>query len=87
MMLGTNTLKKNKNAEVTNISPFGFWILLDDKEYFISFKDYPCFENASILDIASVKTDYSGNFHWEKLDADIEIEALENPEKFSLVYN
>lgn len=85
MPLGTITLTKNNCVEVMNISQFGFWILLRGQEYFIDFKEYPIFQNASILDIASVETDIAGNLHWKNLDADIEIEALENPEKYPLV--
>ena len=73
-------------TEVTNISPFGIWILTNDKEYFISYKDYPVFEKASIKQIAAVTTDFSGNLHWEELDADIELDSLENPEDYPLVY-
>ncbi len=58
------------------------WILANDKEYFISYKDYPVFENASIKQIAAVTTDFSGNLHWEELDADIELDSLENPEDY-----
>lgn len=82
---GMNTLLKTK-TEVTNISPFGIWILANDKEYFISYKDYPIFENASIKQIADVESDLQGNLHWKELDADIELEALENPENFPLIY-
>lgn len=38
------------------------------------------------VQIADVETDISGNLHWQSLDADIEIEALENPERFPLGY-
>ncbi|WP_296333892.1 DUF2442 domain-containing protein [uncultured Treponema sp.] len=85
MQTGTSTLVATK-TEVTNISPFGIWILANDKEYFISYKDYPVFENASIKQIAAVTTDFSGNLHWEELDADIELDSLENPENYPLVY-
>ena len=73
-------------TEVTNISPFGIWILTNDKEYFISYKDYPVFETATIKQIANVTTDFSGNLHWEELDADIELDSLENPENYPLIY-
>ena len=73
-------------TEVTNISPFGIWILTNNKEYFISYKDYPVFETATIKQIAEVTTDSSGNLHWEELDADIELDSLENPENYPLTY-
>ncbi|MGN0739826.1 MAG: DUF2442 domain-containing protein [Treponema sp.] len=85
MNAGTNTLSVTK-TEVTNISPFGIWILTNDKEYFISYKDYPVFESATIKQIADVTTDFSGNLHWPKLDADIELESLEAPENYPLIY-
>ena len=85
MQIGTSTLVATK-TEVTNISPFGIWILTNDKEYFISYKDYPVFKTATIKQIAEVSTDFSGNLHWEELDADIEFESLENPENYPLIY-
>ena len=87
MQAGTNTLITTKTCtEVTNISPNGIWILSNDKEYFISYKDYPVFESASIKQIVNISTDFSGNLHWEELDADIELDALENPEDYPLIY-
>lgn len=85
MISGADTLEKTK-AEVTNISPFGIWILAGGKEYFVSYKDYPVFENASVRQIADIESDISGNLHWKELDADIELEALENPKSFPLMY-
>ena len=86
-MTGTDTFAATKTkTEVTNISPFGIWILTNDKEHFISYKDYPVFENASIKQIANVTTDFSGNLHWDELDADIELDCLEHPEDYPLIY-
>ncbi len=85
MNAGTSTLTVTK-TEVTNISPFGIWILTNDKEYFISYKDYPVFESATIKQIADVTTDFSGNLHWRELDADIELESLKTPENYPLIY-
>lgn len=31
----------NLNLEVTNISEHGFWLFIDDKEYFLPFKQFP----------------------------------------------
>ena len=75
-----------RKAEITNISPFGFWILIQDNEFFIDFKQYPMFYNARISEINDFSTDAMGNFHWESLDIDIEKDAIEHPEKYPLVY-
>ena len=85
MQTGTSTLVATK-TEVTNISPFGIWILTNDKEYFINYKDYPVFETATVKQIADVTTDFAGNLHWEELDADIELESLENLDNYPLIY-
>ena len=73
-------------SNVTNIVQIGFWILIDDKEYFIPFKDYPVFMDATIGQIYNVKRLAQNQLHWPDLDADIEIEALEEPEKYLLVW-
>ena len=38
-------------SEITNIEPLGFWVLVDDKEYFVPFADYPVFQGASLQQI------------------------------------
>jgi hypothetical protein len=44
-MPGTAT----SQAEVTNISPHGFWLLIDERELFLPFEGYPWFRRASAL--------------------------------------
>ncbi len=77
---------KTCNPEVTNISPFGIRVLAGGTELFIGFKEFPFFDGASIKDIADVESDSYGNLHWRKLDVDIEIDSLMNPENYPLTY-
>ena len=86
MSIGTSILNKSNVAEITNISPFGFWILVDDNEFFIDYKQYPAFYDARLSEINAFSVDAMGNFHWETLDVDIEKESLEHPEKYPLIY-
>ncbi len=86
MNTGTITLAKTKTAEITNISPFGFWILYNDEEIFVDFKQYPIFYNARISEINDFSIDSMGNFHWEHLDIDIEKDSILHPEKYPLIY-
>jgi hypothetical protein len=74
------------HSEVTNIEPLGFWVLVDEKEYFIPFADYPVFQSASIQQIFNMRRLSPNQLHWPDLDADIEIEALEQPERYPLVF-
>jgi len=73
-------------SEVTNIEPLGFWVLVDDREYFVPFADYPVFQGASIQQIFQVQRISPTQLSWPDLDTDIEIEALEKPEHYPLVF-
>lgn len=81
-MSGTNTSLN----EVTNISQAGFWLLVDDKEYFVPFNDYPEFKQATIEQIYNVKRIGPDAFYWEALDIDIELAALAEPDKYPLKF-
>ena len=81
-----NTSSSEMNAEVTNISPFGIWILVNGEEFFMSYKEYPVFENAPIKAVAILEVDSIGNLHWPELDVDIEIDSLRNPESYPLIF-
>lgn len=81
-MNGTNIL----DCSITNIEKFGFWMILFDKEYFISFNDYPKFKNATIEQIFDFELLSPKQICWKKLDIDIEVDALENPARFTLLY-
>ena len=72
--------------KVTSIGATGFWLLVEDQEYFVPFADYPLFQTATIEQIFAVKRLGPGQFHWPTLDADIELDALENPDRFHLVW-
>jgi len=72
--------------KVTNIERFGIRLLADDKEYYIKFNDYPAFKKASIDQILNIQRISPTQFRWPDIDEDIELEALEQPEKYILRY-
>ena len=80
---GVNTFINNC---VTNICSFGFWILIDEKEYFVPFSDYPVFKKAKIEQIINFRQLSPNQLHWQSLDCDIELSALEFPHQFPLMY-
>ncbi len=75
------------HSEVTNISAVGFWLLVDDREYFVPFDDYPSFQKATVAQIYAIQKLSPTQFYWPELDIDIELEALENPERYPLVFH
>jgi hypothetical protein len=72
--------------EITNISSVGFWILIDNKEYFVAFDEYPKFKDIPVIDIFDFKMLSPKQLYWEQHDIDIELSALKNPEQFTLIY-
>jgi hypothetical protein len=81
--------KRGKNIlaiEVTHISARGFWLLIDDHEYFVDFDQNPWFRHATIAQMMAVDQPHKGHLFWKDLDVDLEIEALITPEKYPLVY-
>lgn len=79
-MSGANT----SLSEVTSITQAGFWLLVDDKEYFVPFADYPEFKQVTVEQICNTKRVGPDIFTWEELDIDIELGALAEPEKYPL---
>jgi hypothetical protein len=73
-------------SEVTNISAVGFWLLVDDREYFVPFDDYPAFHKATVAQIYTMQRLGPTQFYWPELDIDIELEALEHPERYPLAF-
>ncbi len=79
--LGTDT----SEVEVTQISKHGIWLLLKEKEYFLSFEDFPWFKDASVSAIHNVELLNEHHLYWPDLDVDLAIESVEHPELFPLV--
>ncbi len=79
-MPGTAT----SGAEVTNISPHGFWILLDDRELFLPFDEFPWFKSAKIEEIVELERPRPHHLRWPKLDVDLSLDSIEHPERYPL---
>ncbi len=71
-------------VEVTNISRHGFWLLLDSRELFLSFEDFPWFKQATFEAILRLQRPTPGHLHWPDLDVDLATESIEHPERYPL---
>ena len=76
--------KSTSGVEVSHISPHGIWLLAEDKEYFMSYEDFPWFKNAPIGSVLKVEEPSPGHFYWPELDVDLTPEIIEHPERFPL---
>ena len=72
-------------AEVTNVSPHGFWLFVGERELFVSFKEFPWFREASVREITNVQLPSPHHLYWPELDIDLAVESIEHPEKYPLV--
>ena len=75
---------RNISVSVENITPFGIWLYVKEKEYFLSYQDYPYFEDQTLNSIQNVQLLHGYHLYWPELDVDLELDNLENPEKYSL---
>ncbi len=70
--------------EVTHISAHGIWLLVEQRELFLSYEDFPWFKDAPVRKILNVEELSSGHYHWPDLDIDLGLETIEHPERFPL---
>ena len=76
--------KTISDVEITNISTHGIWLLVDEREFFLSYEDFPWFKEVPIGNILRVEQPTPGHFYWPDLDVDLGIESIEHPERFPL---
>ena len=73
-------------VSVENITPLGMWLYVKEKEYFLNYEDFPYFKNNTISAIFNVELHHGFHLYWPDLDIDLEIDNLENPDKYPLKY-
>jgi hypothetical protein len=79
--LGTDT----SEVEVTQISKHGIWLLVREKEHFLSFEDFPWFKDAPVSAIHNVELLNEHHLYWPDLDIDLTVESIEHPDRFPLI--
>lgn len=79
--LGTGT----SEVEVTQISKHGIWLLIGEKEYFLSFENFPWFRDASVAAIQNIELLNEQHLYWPELDVDLAVESIQRPLDFPMV--
>lgn len=77
--------KEALGVELLNVSPHGFWLLVQTEELFVPFDKFPWFKDASIAEIANVSLPAPHHLSWSDLDIDLAVESVRDPEKFPLI--
>lgn len=55
-------------------------------EYFLPYDQYPWFRKATVSEIHNVQLLHDRHLHWPDLDVDLDVQSLDEPEKYPLVY-
>ncbi len=72
-------------AEVTHVSKYGFWVLLDAEELLVPFEHFPWFKKATIEQLSDVEWPTLNHLYWPQLDADLSVESIRDPLAFPLI--
>jgi len=74
------------DVEVVNIDSHGVWVYVKGAEYFLPYTDYPWFKDAKVADILDVRLLHEDHLHWPKLDVDLSMKSLRDPDAYPLIY-
>lgn len=83
-MISKTIGKNTENVEVTQVSRNGVWLLVRDRELFMSYEDFPWFKEAQVVKILNVEEPHPGHLYWPDLDVDLTIEIIEHPDRFPI---
>jgi hypothetical protein len=59
-------------------------MLIQGNEYFLSYKEFPWFQKASVSQIYNFEFLHGRHLYWPDLDIDLSLESLRSLEKFPL---
>lgn len=74
-------------VEINIISKKGFWISVNEQEFFLPFSEYPWFRKATIEQIYDLQLLHGEHLYWKKLDVDLDVDSLKNPEAYPLKFS
>lgn len=73
------------SVEVSGISAHGVWLLVGDRELFLSFKEFPWFRDAAVADVLNVERPQPHHLYWPALDIDLAVDSILEPERYPLI--
>jgi hypothetical protein len=71
-------------VEVSNISKHGFWILVEGREHFLPFDEFPWFKHATVEAILHLERPSARHLRWPDLDVDLSLDSIEHPARYPL---
>ena len=74
-------------VEVPSVSALGVRILVDGRELFAPFAEFPWFRDATIAQIVHVERPSPDHLYWPDLDVDLSVESIEDPAAYPMVFH
>ena len=71
--------------EVTHVSSRGIWLLVDERERFLPYAQFPWFRDAVLRDVLNVEQPGRDHLRWPALDVDLSVRSIIDPAAFPLV--
>ena len=72
------------SVSVENITPFGIWLFVQGKEYFLSYQVHPYFQDQVLSSIQNVQLLHGYHLYWPELDVDLTMDGIRHPERYPL---
>lgn len=72
-------------AEVSQVTKHGLWLLLEEGEFFLPFEKFPWFATSPVAGVLNVRRLSEDHLYWPELDVDLSVDSVKNPDRFPLV--
>lgn len=76
---------RHSGVEVQEISARGIRLLLDGRELFMPFDEFPWFREATVAEILDVERPAPEHLRWPQIDVDLEVDSIDHPERYPLL--
>ena len=73
------------SVKVNAVMSNGIVIEVMGNSFFLPYNSNPWFEKATIADVFNVEMVGKTGIRWDRLDVDLAIDSLQNPEKYPLI--
>ena len=81
------SLRNGKNTLATSVgavTPRGFWLVLGERQLFLSFAQFPWFREFTLRELTNVCLPSPEHLRWPEFDIDLDVNSIENPESYPL---
>jgi len=75
----------NSSVKVNAVMSNGIVVEVMGSSFFLPCNSNPWFEKAAIADVFNVEMVGKTGIRWDRLDVDLAIDSLQNPEKYPLI--